>query len=106
MNLFENKSLYDAKLKNWVEFFYVNGQEISSDEYFELLDLEKEIADEKVHDCDCCCDSCECEYETIDELLDEYTEMICDTGLCCPHCVKEVLTELVAEILEGMDRVG
>ena len=96
MNLFENKSLYDAKLKNWVEFFFVNGQEVNSDEYFDLLDLETQIEDEKVED-NCNCEVC------IDEMLDEYVARL--EEVCCPECMKEILHELVAEILEGMDRL-
>lgn len=112
MRCFNSESAYNAVEKQWIEFFYIDGRPVPSEEYFDELEKETEIENKKlqeVSDCedceDCDCEDCCgcCEYEpTIEDLVDVYTEII-QSVAPCENCIKQVLYDLVSDILKAVD---
>ena len=104
MRLFKSESVYDSTTKQWIEKFWINGEEVDGETYFSMIDQEKSIEDSKLEDKDCDnCDDCnwcencpekveEDEGISYDEILDIFTERIQEVG-SCPICIKSILEE-------------
>jgi hypothetical protein len=64
--------------KGRVEFkYYIDNNEISEEQYFDLLDDIEEDADKS---------------DLKDEILDDFVNDL--EGVICPHCQKEILSDL------------
>jgi len=59
MNLFESKSIYDAKTGKFQEEFYMNGDLVDCELYYFYLDREKDIEDKKLELENICHQKCE-----------------------------------------------
>lgn len=92
---------------------YIDGKEVLFDdlqitEYEEDIEFDIDECDieDYIEGCDDCefCD-CDCEddeydvEESLDELIDDYTEVLLELG-DCPDCVRNILAGLISEILE------
>jgi hypothetical protein len=81
--------------------YLCDGQEILPESYYALEsdleecmdcdDFDDELAEYNYDEEPCDCIEC---------TIDRYTEQIANLGLVCPHCVREVLEQMVDEILD------
>ncbi len=101
MRLFECNSFYDANQRQYIEEFFIDGKEVLCDKYFEQLELEKQIEDEKLKERKCECE-CEREENTIYDLIDHYT-LEYQEGCNCRECMCELLTEFAYDILNAIE---
>lgn len=105
MRTFNNESVWDKENQEWVEIYYIDGQEVSVDTYTEQLEVE-ELATEDVIDenCECCnCpDNSDCvDFEcTCGEVVEDETECVFETECYCEECNEEREQELINECLD------
>lgn len=74
MRTFNNESVWDKENQEWVELYYIDGQEVDADTYCEQLEVE-EVATEDEN----CEDSCQCEcceYNCNEELADWQKQIV------------------------------
>lgn len=107
MQVKEIKYFDDETLDLVAERFFIDKDEVSAEDYYDLVgglgnnycedvedDNEEEICD---GECDHCSGCIEVEGITYEELLDIFVERLQETG-GCPHCIKHILNEF-AEIV-------
>lgn len=105
MRLFESEAIFNVEAGIWEESYFIDGEEVEFEEYFEQQELEVELENEKLREEKCCCECCDCcEFEeiTIGELIDTYVERF-EEGCNCSVCVRDLLTELICDILEWIE---
>ncbi len=98
MRLFECNSIYDANQGQYIEEFFIDGEEVFCDEYFEQLEQEQEIENAKLKVQEYC-ECCNCEEEiTIGDLIDYYALEL-QEGCQCSDCMRHLLLEFANDIL-------
>ncbi len=95
MRIFESQSLYDSSLGQYIEHFWIDGEETDCDTYFQEIENEKYIEEKKLKEENNCYDCCD-----YNEMLDYFVGRILDTG-GCPECIKEVLDQF-ADLIEDV----
>jgi len=106
MKLSYNIYFDDEDGKFIAEKFFIDGHQVSEEEYDDMLDEFDEINDEdEVDPCEYCeCRGC-CEEDvqgfTYEDLLDVFVDKLLDTE-GCPGCIRDVLDEF-ADIFIGDD---
>lgn len=91
MNIFSTESMYDAKNGEWIETYYMNGEEISFEQY---CDEQEQEAIKTVDEEDC---NCEC----IDCITERYIGILQETS--CPECISEILYDYLGEVLNRIE---
>lgn len=102
MRIFESEAIYNAETGIWEELYFIDDEEVDFEEYVEQQKLEVKLENDKLREEECCCDCCDCEEITIGELIDVYVERF-EEGYNCSVCVRDLLTELVCDILEWVE---
>jgi len=84
MRVFSTDSVWDVEEQQWYEAFFVNKEEVTSEEYFRELETEQCLENDEVEDeqeyCKCCscdaedCESFECTCDVNEELEDDNCE--------------------------------
>lgn len=97
MRLFQSESRYNVKTGEWEEYFWIDGQEVDCDSYFFELEREKDLEIAKlkeaveIEDDDFCdCPNC---------TILKYVEIIQEMTGGCPHCLEEILTDFMIDIV-------
>lgn len=91
MRLFETESIYNKENQTWEEVYYIDGEEVDAETYFDEQELEA-LESEEDEDEGCGGDCVEC-------LLDEYIERL-QAAMPCPHCMRQVLVDFMLEVID------
>ena len=102
MRAFETTSLWDTEKKKWYEEYFIDGKQVSADDYFEEMEFETFEGNECDGDCEKCSEyeeenSCDC----LDCTVERYKDMILNTN-GCPCCVEDILKDFVCTIAEKL----
>jgi len=101
MRLFQSESRYNVKTGKWEECFWIDGQEVDGDDYFYEMEIENKLENDKllkqieIEEEDEC-DGCNC----VECTILKYVEIIQDMTGCCPHCLEEILTNYMMDIID------
>ena len=100
--VFEMETVYNVENGEWVDTYYVDGETVDVEKWYELQDQEEYLIDEEYDkDCeDCCdCDACREAAELTDEQEEELrlieqslTDVLQANG--CSDCTFETLLDL------------
>lgn len=97
MKLFQTETIYDAKTDEWVEKYWVNGQEVDADLYFFEIERERDLEIQKLEEqedeMDELCDCPEC-------TLDRYTGILSEMTGGCSGCIREVLQDFMMDVVD------
>lgn len=105
MRAFETKALWDSENHEWYEEYFIDGEQVSAEDYFEEMEFETFEDDEL---CDGDCDNCEgyCEEDDEEPECDcpectvlKYTEKILDVH-GCPCCIERILKEFMGTVID------
>lgn len=102
MRTFNNKSVWDAENQEWVEIYYIDGQEVDVDTFAEQAEIEELATEDDCNVCNECANCVGCdEHCGRGNHDDEYTEDEEDGEMCfCPECQQEREQELITECLD------
>jgi hypothetical protein len=109
MKVFSTESMWDNESQQFVEYYYIDGKEVSLDEYDEAM--QNEVTEDEDDFCDGNCENCDsCEDEDdeesdcdcIDSTIHKYTQMILDTK-GCPNCIEEILKDFICTIADHLE---
>ncbi len=105
MRLFETKSIYNPVDKCWNELFFIDGEKVDEETYYNDIEIEQEYySDDEDYDnkIDCCqCECCCNEKKTIGKLIDKYTLEMLETNLC-PCCISKSLENFYNEVVNSI----
>jgi hypothetical protein len=113
MREFTNKSLWDKENQEWVDLFYIDGQECNHETYCEQLEIEELATEDESNVCEECsqCEGCDehCGRGNHDEVVEENE---CDCPICeaeryvqeqecfCENCNRDLEKDLLDECFE------
>jgi hypothetical protein len=97
MSEFRRESKYDKEIGDMVNTYFVDNEEVCEDDFYELMDLEVEEAEQEDECTENCTECPICEYTDEDleigKILYEYTHKIINSN-SCPNCIFDILQEL------------
>jgi len=97
--LFQTAEFFNRKEGKWEVFYFADGERVTQEEYFRIMDSQNYYKDEE----ECyCCNDCDDEDVSIDELLDIYVDRI-QESCGCKNCTRDILEDLVSEVLAGIE---
>jgi predicted Ser/Thr protein kinase len=93
---------YDDETMDLVgQKYFIGDEEVSFEDYLDVSGDTVEVIEDDCN-CDGDCDNCEYENETIDEIIDDYVELIQDT-YGCENCIKQLLENFFDEIVDVIE---
>lgn len=112
MRTFNNESVWDKENQEWVEIYYIDGQEVDVDTYTEQLAVEELAAeDEDIIDENCKCCNCPDNEDCVDFKCtcgcdnNEYYYENEDEECMCDECRKERFYHLLADTVNNISEV-
>jgi len=108
MRAFKNESIYDKESGKWSEVYYIDGNEVELEEYFQgIEDEENDIGSSELGElCECCkcedsdtCDDYECTCDNGDNREDDLED--CQCNECRKERFYHLLTDTLNHIVEA-----
>lgn len=97
MRVFKTESIWDEEIQDWVDVYFVNGEEVSSHEFDQEMHYEVNPEERPQEEPD---EECEGQCDCIDCTLDRYVARIQEINGGCPCCIKEVLADFLVCVVE------
>lgn len=101
MRIFSTKSMYDYESEEWVELYFIDDEEVSSEEYFDEVENEEieicEACGELIEECECCDDYDDEEddsdnsMEEENRLITECLDVVFDSNACISCSINNII---------------